>query len=61
MFMANLNNATSENNINITQSAATVQAIVDILSKIANLSQSVFINKPVMKVCILISYTLNGI
>lgn len=60
-FMANLSIATSENNINITQSAATVQAIVDILSKIANLSQSVFINKPVMKVCILISYTLNGI
>ncbi len=61
VFMDNLSTATSENNINITQSAATVQAIVDILSKIANLSQSVFINKPVMEVCILFFYTLNGI
>ncbi|KAF4099693.1 hypothetical protein G5714_019819 [Onychostoma macrolepis] len=49
VFMANLSIATSENNINITQSAASVQAIVDILSKIANLAQSVVINKPVME------------
>lgn len=52
--MANLSNATEQHNINITQSPATVQAIVDILSTIANLSKSVFINKPVMEVCILI-------
>ncbi|KTF74039.1 hypothetical protein cypCar_00037253 [Cyprinus carpio] len=49
VFMANLSNATEQHNINITQSPATVQAIVDILSTIANLSKSVFINKPVME------------
>ncbi|XP_016399138.1 adhesion G protein-coupled receptor F5-like [Sinocyclocheilus rhinocerous] len=49
VFMANLSIATEQHDINITQSAATVQAIVDILSKIADLSQSVFINKPVME------------
>lgn len=52
MFLANLSVATQQQNISITQSAATVQAIVDILSKIADLSQSVVINKPVMEVCI---------
>ncbi|XP_026146675.1 adhesion G protein-coupled receptor F5-like [Carassius auratus] len=49
VFLANLSVATQQQNINITQSAATVQAIVDILSKIADLSQSVVINKPVME------------
>ncbi|XP_048063232.1 adhesion G protein-coupled receptor F4-like isoform X2 [Megalobrama amblycephala] len=48
-FMANLSSATSQNNVNITQSPATVQAIVDILFKIANLSQDTVINKPVME------------
>ncbi|XP_052390659.1 adhesion G protein-coupled receptor F4-like [Carassius gibelio] len=48
-FMANLSIATSENNFNITQSAATVRAIVDILFKIANLSQTIVIKKPVME------------
>ncbi len=51
-FMANLSIATSENNINITQSAATVNAIVGILFKIADLSQTTTINNPVMGVCI---------
>uniref|UniRef100_A0A671PHM4 Uncharacterized protein n=1 Tax=Sinocyclocheilus anshuiensis TaxID=1608454 RepID=A0A671PHM4_9TELE len=51
-FMADLSIATSENNINITQSAATVQAIVDILFKIADLSQTIVIKKIVMEVCI---------
>uniref|UniRef100_A0A8C1HX94 Ig-like domain-containing protein n=1 Tax=Cyprinus carpio carpio TaxID=630221 RepID=A0A8C1HX94_CYPCA len=49
-FMANLSLATSENNVNITQSAATVQAIVDILFKIADLSQTFVIKKTVMEV-----------
>uniref|UniRef100_A0A8C1ACP4 Adhesion G protein-coupled receptor F8 n=1 Tax=Cyprinus carpio carpio TaxID=630221 RepID=A0A8C1ACP4_CYPCA len=60
VFMANLSNATEQHNINITQSPATVQAIVDILSTIANLSKSVFINKPVMEVCILIFFILEN-
>ncbi|KAL1253904.1 hypothetical protein QQF64_016133, partial [Cirrhinus molitorella] len=47
-FMANLSFATSENNINITQSAATVRVIVDILFQIANLSQATVINNIVM-------------
>ncbi|XP_058612379.1 adhesion G-protein coupled receptor F1-like isoform X1 [Onychostoma macrolepis] len=47
-FMANLSIATSENNINITQSVATVKAIVGILFKIADLSQTTTINNPVM-------------
>ncbi len=51
-FMANLSIATSENNINITQSAATVKAIVGILFKIADLSQTTVINEAVMGVCI---------
>uniref|UniRef100_A0A672NCZ9 Uncharacterized protein n=1 Tax=Sinocyclocheilus grahami TaxID=75366 RepID=A0A672NCZ9_SINGR len=51
-FMANLSIATSDNTINITQSAATVQAIVDILFKIADLSQTIVIKKIVMEVCI---------
>lgn len=51
-FMANLSSVTAQNSINITQSSATVQAIVDILFKIANLSQTTVINKPVMEVCI---------
>uniref|UniRef100_A0A672NFN0 Adhesion G protein-coupled receptor F7 n=1 Tax=Sinocyclocheilus grahami TaxID=75366 RepID=A0A672NFN0_SINGR len=50
--MANLSIATSDNTINITQSAATVQAIVDILFKIADLSQTIVIKKIVMEVCI---------
>ncbi|XP_059355275.1 adhesion G protein-coupled receptor F5-like, partial [Carassius carassius] len=48
-FMANLSIATSENNFNITQSAATIRAIVDILFKIADLSQTIVIKKPVME------------
>ncbi|XP_067273079.1 adhesion G protein-coupled receptor F4-like [Pseudorasbora parva] len=48
-FMAALSNATSQNNVNITQSPATVQAIVDILFKIADLSQATLINSIVME------------
>nr|XP_055042517.1 adhesion G-protein coupled receptor F1-like [Misgurnus anguillicaudatus] len=48
-FMANLSIAAEQNNANITQSAATVQTIVDILFKIADLSKSITINKPVME------------
>ncbi len=51
-FMANLSIATSANNISITQSAATVKAIVDILFKIANLSKDTVIDEIVMGVCI---------
>ncbi|XP_055042517.2 adhesion G-protein coupled receptor F1 [Misgurnus anguillicaudatus] len=48
-FMANLSLAAEQNNANITQSAATVQTIVDILFKIADLSKNIPINKPVME------------
>ncbi|XP_067239663.1 adhesion G protein-coupled receptor F4-like [Chanodichthys erythropterus] len=48
-FMANLSSATSQNNVNITQSPATVQTIVDILFKIADLSQATLINSIVME------------
>ncbi len=51
-FMANLSIATSANNISITQSAATVKAIVDILFKIADLSKATVIDEIVMGVCI---------
>ncbi len=51
-FMANLSIATSANTISITQSAATVKAIVDILFKIADLSQATVIDEIVMGVCI---------
>ncbi|KAK7133725.1 hypothetical protein R3I94_015551 [Phoxinus phoxinus] len=49
-FMANLSSATVQNNVNITQSAATVQAIVFILFTIANFSQTTVtvIDNPVM-------------
>ncbi|XP_048063223.1 adhesion G protein-coupled receptor F5-like [Megalobrama amblycephala] len=48
-FMANLSSATSQNNVNITQSPSTVQTIVDILFKIADLSQATSINSIVME------------
>ncbi|KAL1253903.1 hypothetical protein QQF64_016132 [Cirrhinus molitorella] len=49
VFMANLSAATEQNAINVIQSAATVQAIVDILSEISILSNAVVINQPVME------------
>ncbi|KAL1253902.1 hypothetical protein QQF64_016131 [Cirrhinus molitorella] len=48
VIMADLSSATAQHNIIVAQSAATVQAIVDILFNIADLSQSVVINKSVM-------------
>ncbi|XP_050995053.1 adhesion G protein-coupled receptor F5-like isoform X4 [Labeo rohita] len=48
VFMANLSIATSENNINITQSAATIRTIVNMLYKVADLAQSAAINNLVM-------------
>ncbi|XP_067273077.1 adhesion G protein-coupled receptor F4-like [Pseudorasbora parva] len=48
-FMDNLSNVTAQNNVHITQSPATIQAIVDILAVIAHLSQSIIISKPVME------------
>ncbi|XP_043074540.1 adhesion G protein-coupled receptor F5-like isoform X2 [Puntigrus tetrazona] len=47
-FMANLSFATSENNIIITQSPATIKVIVEILFKIADLSQTAVITQTVM-------------
>ncbi|XP_043074544.1 adhesion G protein-coupled receptor F5-like [Puntigrus tetrazona] len=49
VFMANLSSSTEQYENNISHSSATVQAIVDILSKIADLSESVVINEPVMR------------
>lgn len=51
-FMKELSTVTEQNDVNITKSAGTVQAIVDILFIIAKLSQSVPISEPVMKVCL---------
>ncbi|XP_065124457.1 adhesion G-protein coupled receptor F1-like [Paramisgurnus dabryanus] len=48
-FMSNLSNAAKENNIEITQSAATVQKIVEILYKIASISQTIAISQTVME------------
>ncbi|XP_051731607.1 adhesion G protein-coupled receptor F4 [Ctenopharyngodon idella] len=48
-FMAELSSATAQNNVNITQSPATVRTIVDILFKIADLSQATLINSIVME------------
>ncbi|XP_048063233.1 adhesion G-protein coupled receptor F1-like [Megalobrama amblycephala] len=47
-FMDNLSSVTAQNNVTITESAATVQAIVDILVIVADLSQSIAISEPVM-------------
>ncbi|XP_016398898.1 uncharacterized protein LOC107732143 [Sinocyclocheilus rhinocerous] len=49
VFIADLSSATAQHEIIVSQSAATVQAIVDILFNIADLSQSIFINKQVME------------
>ncbi|XP_056125214.1 adhesion G-protein coupled receptor F1-like [Rhinichthys klamathensis goyatoka] len=49
VVISELSTATVGNKQEITQSPATVQRIVDILVKIANISQSIFINEPVMK------------
>uniref|UniRef100_A0A672LX75 G-protein coupled receptors family 2 profile 2 domain-containing protein n=1 Tax=Sinocyclocheilus grahami TaxID=75366 RepID=A0A672LX75_SINGR len=52
VFIADLSSATAQHEIIVSQSAATIQAIVDILFNIADLSQSIFINKQAMEVCI---------
>ncbi|XP_067273930.1 adhesion G-protein coupled receptor F1-like [Pseudorasbora parva] len=51
VLTSNLSDVTAQNSVNITQSPATVQAIVDILSSVANLSvsQTVAISKTVME------------
>nr|XP_055042508.1 adhesion G protein-coupled receptor F5-like isoform X1 [Misgurnus anguillicaudatus] len=49
VFMADLSNATEQNHIEITQSADTVQTIVDILYKIASISHTITISQPVME------------
>ncbi|XP_051500539.1 uncharacterized protein LOC127409770 isoform X3 [Myxocyprinus asiaticus] len=49
VFLANLSDATVQNINEITQSTETVKTIVDMLSKIADISQNITINKPVMK------------
>ncbi|XP_057209817.1 adhesion G-protein coupled receptor F1-like [Triplophysa rosa] len=48
-FMSILSKAADQNNVEITQSAPTVQTIVKILFKIANIAQTFTINKPVIK------------
>ncbi|XP_056619642.1 adhesion G protein-coupled receptor F4-like [Triplophysa dalaica] len=48
-FMENLTNAVNQNNANVTQSAATIKIIVEILSNIADLSKNITHNKPVME------------
>ncbi|XP_043074543.1 adhesion G protein-coupled receptor F5-like [Puntigrus tetrazona] len=49
VFMADLSTATQNNTQEITQSTVTVQTIVEILAKVAAVSQNVIINLPVMK------------
>lgn len=51
-FVAELSNATEKNDKEITQSPVTVQTIVGILVKVADVSQNIIINQPVMEVCI---------
>lgn len=53
VFVAQLSTATENNTQAITQSSANVQTIVEILVKVADVSQNIIINKPVMEVCTL--------
>ncbi|KAI7799743.1 hypothetical protein IRJ41_010535 [Triplophysa rosa] len=48
-FMESLSQTAEQNNVEITQSAPTVQTVVEILSTVANISQDSKINKPVVK------------
>ncbi|XP_051951240.1 uncharacterized protein LOC127621606 isoform X5 [Xyrauchen texanus] len=64
-FISLLSNAAEQNIDNITQSAATVSTIVEILFKVADLSQTISIDKPVMEnflktVDIIVSDTAKG-
>ncbi len=52
VFVALLSNATEKNDKEITKSPLTVQTIVGILVKVADVSQNIIINQPVMEVCI---------
>ncbi|XP_073722060.1 adhesion G-protein coupled receptor F1-like [Misgurnus anguillicaudatus] len=49
VFMTDLSNTAVQSNTVITQSADTVQTIVDILNTIAGISQTITISQPVMK------------
>ncbi|XP_058611010.1 adhesion G-protein coupled receptor F1-like isoform X2 [Onychostoma macrolepis] len=49
VFVAELSNATEKNDKEITQSSVTVQTIVGILVKVADVSQNITINQPVME------------
>ncbi|KAF4100002.1 hypothetical protein G5714_020128 [Onychostoma macrolepis] len=49
VFVAELSNATEKNDKEITQSSVTVQTIVGILKKVADVSQNITINQPVME------------
>lgn len=51
VFVARLSNATVQHHQEITQSPVTVRTIVGILVHIAEISQNITINKPVMEVC----------
>ncbi len=51
--MAELSVATQNNTEEITQSPVTVQTIVEILLRVADVSQNIIINQPVMGVCTL--------
>ncbi|XP_065124427.2 uncharacterized protein [Paramisgurnus dabryanus] len=51
-FMTDLSNTAVQSNTVITESADTVQTIVDILNTIASISQTITISQPVMKVCV---------
>lgn len=57
-FVSILSKTAEQNNVQITQSAATLQTIVDILFKIANVSQTITIDEPVIKVCIFRLYNI---
>ncbi len=51
--MAELSVATKNNTKEITQSSVTVKTIVEILLRVADVSQKIRINQPVMGVCTL--------
>ncbi|XP_056619747.1 adhesion G protein-coupled receptor F5-like [Triplophysa dalaica] len=48
-FVESLSNATEKSNSIITKSVATVQTVVDILTTIAEVSENIFIHKPVIE------------
>jgi len=57
--ISQLSTATVDNKDEITQSPVTVEKIVDILVRIADVSKSIVISEPVMKVCTLCMHEIH--